>query len=66
VSAGLSATIVEDPFTLQKTQAAIPPAMAQICKSQNIPTSGNCGGNTQNFLDTSKCPTQPKIDHGYV
>ncbi|KAK4986627.1 hypothetical protein LTR50_005154 [Elasticomyces elasticus] len=53
---GLAMTLIEAPQQLQSTQS-INPAMASLCKAQGIPTAGNAGGNTQNWLDMSNANT---------
>ncbi|KAK4995558.1 hypothetical protein LTR66_004652 [Elasticomyces elasticus] len=53
---GLAMTLIEAPKQLQSTQS-INPAMAFLCKAQGIPTAGNAGGNTVNWLDMSNANT---------
>ncbi|KHO01937.1 Cupredoxin [Metarhizium album ARSEF 1941] len=52
VVSGLVATFVEAPAELQKT-LSIPPTHLQACQKANIPTVGNAGANTRDFLDLS-------------
>jgi iron transport multicopper oxidase len=63
VVAGLTATIVEAPQDLQKSQS-INPAMERICKQQGVPTAGNAAGNTHNYTDlrgaNTAAPQNPK------
>ncbi|KAF2402774.1 hypothetical protein EJ06DRAFT_308874 [Trichodelitschia bisporula] len=54
--AGMMATIIEAPDILQKT-VTISPESLDLCKAQNIPTSGNCAGLTDDLYDTSQCNT---------
>jgi iron transport multicopper oxidase len=60
VEAGLTATFIEAPLELQKKQKDIPDDHLAACKAQNIPSKGNCGGNSDDYLDVSKCPTVPE------
>jgi iron transport multicopper oxidase len=61
VDAGLTATIIEAPTQLQAQ--TFPPAMAQICKDQNITTQGNAVGNVDDPYDldgqVTVCPPNP-------
>jgi len=56
VEIGLAMTLIEAPQQLQQQQS-INPAMASLCKAQGIPTTGNAGGNTQNWFDLSNANT---------
>jgi iron transport multicopper oxidase len=56
VVAGLTATIVEAPLELQRSQR-INPSMKSICEAQGVPTAGNAAGNTQNHLDLTGANT---------
>lgn len=62
VEAGMRATFIEAPTELQKLGIKIPDDHLAICKAQNIPTAGNCAGNTKAVLDTSACNNDPKDD----
>ena len=61
VDAGLTATIIEAPTQLQAQM--FPPAMEQICNSQNTPTQGNAAGNVYDPYDldgqVTVCPSNP-------
>jgi len=56
LAAGMAATFIEAPDLLQLTQQ-INPASAAVCQANNIPVSGNCQGDTQNFANTAQCNT---------
>lgn len=62
VDAGLTATLVEAPRQLQAQ--TFPPAMAQICKEQNMKTRGNAAGNVDDPYDLdgqiTTCPPNPQ------
>ena len=49
IDAGLTATLIEAPTQLQAQ--AFPPAMAQICRDQNIGITGNAAGNVDDPYD---------------
>ena len=49
VDAGLTATLIEAPTQLQAQ--TFPPAMAQICRDQNIGVTGNAAGNVDDPYD---------------
>lgn len=61
IDAGLTATIIEAPTQLQAQ--TFPPAMEQICDSQNTPTQGNAAGNVYDPYDldgqVTVCPPNP-------
>jgi len=61
IDAGLTATVIEAPMQLQAQ--TFPPAMEQICSSQNIPTKGNAAGNVYDPYDLdgqiTVCPPNP-------
>jgi iron transport multicopper oxidase len=62
---GLIATIVEAPEQLRG--GYIPDDHMKVCESQNIPTSGNAAGNTNNFLDLTGALVKPPVpDRGPV
>lgn len=61
VAAGMMVTIIESPLILQHT-LKVSQAALDICKQQNIPTAGNCAGNTVDVLDTSQCNNNPSED----
>ena len=49
VDAGLTATLIEAPLLLQAQ--SFPPAMASICKDQNLGVAGNAAGNVDDPYD---------------
>lgn len=51
IEGGLTATIIEAPEELQRSQKVIPPGMGQICNSQGIPMTGNAAGNSKDYLN---------------
>ncbi|KAK3062815.1 hypothetical protein LTS18_003301 [Coniosporium uncinatum] len=59
VETGMLATIIESPDKLQASGIKIPQQHLDICHQQNIKTEGNCGGNTEDHFDLSKCHTKP-------
>lgn len=58
VEMGLTATIIESPSILQST-LQIPAGHLAACQAQNIPTSGNAAGNTQNMSNLAGANTAP-------
>jgi len=56
LAAGMAATFIEAPDLLQQSQQ-INAASAALCQANNMPVSGNCQGDTQNFANTAKCNT---------
>jgi iron transport multicopper oxidase len=58
VEAGMMITIIESPDILQKT-VRVPPSQLKLCDQQDIPTSGNCAGQTKNLFDVSDCNITP-------
>jgi iron transport multicopper oxidase len=54
---GLTATIIEDPAALKG--GVIPADHKAACAVQNIPTSGNAAGNTNNYTDLTGANTEP-------
>ncbi|KAK5142597.1 hypothetical protein LTR04_002171 [Oleoguttula sp. CCFEE 6159] len=64
VEAGLSATIIESPTSLQGS-LNVPSDHLKSCKDQGIKTSGNAAGNTKDFLDLrGAITTNPKNNWG--
>lgn len=61
LAAGMMVTIIESPEIVQQT-LKVSEAALEICNQQNIPTAGNCAGNTVNVLDTSQCNNNPSED----
>lgn len=61
IVAGMMVTIIESPLILQQT-LRVSQAALDICNLQNIPTAGNCAGNTVDVLDTSQCNSNPCED----
>ncbi|KAH0847417.1 hypothetical protein AYO21_11152 [Fonsecaea monophora] len=62
VDSGLVMTFVESPLTLQNTLAGrIPEDHLAACAAANppVPTAGNAGANTENFLDLTDAPAPP-------
>jgi hypothetical protein len=61
------ATIIESPDIIQKT-IVVPQAALDMCKAQNIPTSGNCAGKSgAQVLNTAECNNTPSDDDwGYA
>ncbi|KAL1869993.1 hypothetical protein VTK73DRAFT_2863 [Phialemonium thermophilum] len=57
VEMGLTATIIEAPEKLRGLQ--FPDDHIHNCRIQNIPFTGNAGGNTGNFTDTTNFVTTP-------
>lgn len=56
VEAGLSVTFIEAPLELQKQfPKGVPEQQKIICRKQQIPTEGNCAGNTRDLLNISQC-----------
>lgn len=63
---GLTATMIEAPLELQKTQK-IPEGHLDQCKAQGLPTEGNAAGNTVNFLDLAgENKPPPRLPAGYA
>lgn len=60
VEAGLTATFIEAPLQLQKSQSKIPADHLKACRDQGIPTEGNAAGNTKNHFDLTGANTQPE------
>ena len=58
VISGLSATLIEDPESLQRN-LQIPEDHWQVCKDAATPTMGNAAGNTVNFTDLSGANVSP-------
>ncbi|TKA61866.1 hypothetical protein B0A49_10885 [Cryomyces minteri] len=65
VEVGLAMTLVEAPKQLQQQQT-LNTAMAGICKAQNIPSTGNAGGDTKNWLDLSNAVTVSSPPRGAI
>jgi iron transport multicopper oxidase len=57
-ASGLIATLIESPLELQST-LSIPAGHWDVCKAQNIPTTGNAAGNTVDLLDLTGEPEAP-------
>lgn len=55
MEAGMVMTIVEAPDVLQKSGIQIPKTHLDLCRRQNNPTSGNCGGDSRNVDSTNSC-----------
>jgi hypothetical protein len=55
---GLSATILEDPFAMQKS-LKVPEDHFEVCKAGCLPYKGNAGGNTANLTDLSTANNSP-------
>lgn len=61
---GLTATMIEAPLELQKSQK-IPEGHLDQCKAQGLPTAGNAAGNTVDFLDlTGENKSPPRLPAG--
>jgi iron transport multicopper oxidase len=66
VISGLSATLIEDPFSLQKN-LRISDDQIENCKKLNIATQGNVVGNTANPFDLTGQDVPPKdIPAGFM
>jgi iron transport multicopper oxidase len=59
VISGLSATIIEDPLSIQKNLKISDDQMSN-CHKSNILTRGNAAGNTENPLDLTGQDVPPK------
>jgi hypothetical protein len=52
-------TFVEDPIQLQAQNLFIPQDMYDACAAQGIPTIGNAGGDSVDWLNLTNAPTHP-------
>lgn len=59
IEAGLVMTFVEDPIELQAQGLVISQGMLDACSAQGIPTIGNAGGDSVNWLNLTNAPTHP-------
>lgn len=58
LATGLVANIIEAPLELQQ-RLTIPQDHLDVCKLDNVPTSGNGAGNTVDFLDLTGASAEP-------